>query len=324
MQRFLLKVILFLTPFLLLAYPADRLLSHWFAGGRGLNYVSDGLVTMDSIYSGELRADVAVYGSSRAWRQFDAALLSRELGADVYNFGFDGHNFWLQYLRHKLYVDRNPAPRTILLSVDATTLQKRPDLLHYRQFLPYMLGDEDIREFTRSYVGFKEYDYYLPATRYVGEFGFVSQRLRYALKPPRPSTIRDRGYLCVDGDWAPAAREQLQLVTPGVHPVDTATVSLLDRFAGECAAAGIELIFVHAPWHELGYPVVANYPEHEALLRGIAERHGVPYLDYLRHPLSKNADLFYNATHLNCAGAAAFTRTLVEDLRRRGLAAPPR
>ena len=123
----------------------------------------------NDIYAGNINSEIAIYGSSRAWVHIDPSILEDSLNLKAYNFGIDGHNFWLQYLRHKEYLKYNNAPKIILLSVDVFSLQKRKDLYELNQFLPFMLWNKNIIKFTSSYNGFTYKDYYFPLLRYKGK-----------------------------------------------------------------------------------------------------------------------------------------------------------
>ncbi|MBE2208298.1 MAG: hypothetical protein IAE84_11975, partial [Saprospiraceae bacterium] len=65
----------------------------------------------NDIYNSNVNCDIAIYGSSRAWVHIDPKILSHILQLNVYNFGIDGHNFWLQYLRHIEFLKYNPKPK---------------------------------------------------------------------------------------------------------------------------------------------------------------------------------------------------------------------
>src|SRR5690606_33484347 len=103
------------------------------------NYYKGEFEVMNDIYDGEAKTDVAVYGSSRAWVHFNSQILADELGMSVYNFGIDGHNFWLQYWRHLELIKYCGKPKYIIMAVDALSLERRDDLYNADQFLPYML-----------------------------------------------------------------------------------------------------------------------------------------------------------------------------------------
>ena len=105
MTSFLRKISYFLIPFVLLTWPLDLFLSHNLK--KSTKHPAEYEVWND-IYSGQLNADIAIYGSSRAWVHINPEVLSQGLGKTVYNFGLDGQAFEIQYLRHIEYFKHNP------------------------------------------------------------------------------------------------------------------------------------------------------------------------------------------------------------------------
>lgn len=108
----------------------------------------------NDLYEGKINADVVVYGSSRACYHFDTKLLEDGLAKSCYNLGIEGHNFWLEYLRHKVLLKYNKKPKYILLSIDIFTFQKRAAIFNHDQLLPFMLYNKDMRKYTKTYNQF--------------------------------------------------------------------------------------------------------------------------------------------------------------------------
>jgi hypothetical protein len=167
MKKFILKTLCFFLPAIILAYPLDFVMSYYLSQSK--SYPGEYEVWND-IYNANANCDIAIYGSSRAWVHIDPEILSDSLVNKAYNFGMDGHNFWMQYLRYLEHVKYNKKPSTIILSVDMFSLQKRNDLFQLDQFLPYMLWNSNIQEYTSSYIGYNKFDYYLPLIRYSGKY----------------------------------------------------------------------------------------------------------------------------------------------------------
>ena len=92
-----------------------------------INYKGE-MEVMNDIYNGKASCDVAIIGSSRAMVHFNSEIIEEKVAQSVYNFGVNGHNFWLQYLRNLEYNKHNTPPKVIVLSVDIFTIQKRKDL----------------------------------------------------------------------------------------------------------------------------------------------------------------------------------------------------
>jgi lysophospholipase L1-like esterase len=79
---------------------------------------------------------------------------------------------------------------------------------------------------------------------------------------------------------------------------------------------GIKVIFVQVPGYLYGRDD-QNISKNVQLLRGIAEKRGIPFLDYETKRISSinsNADLFADWTHMNEKGSEAFSKLLKQDL----------
>ncbi|MFC7000112.1 hypothetical protein [Rufibacter roseus] len=314
MKRFLKNLSYFLLPVLVLAYPLDIFLSNNLKKSKA--YGQDEYSVYNDMYSGNLRAEVVVYGSSRAWTHLNPILLEKGLHRSVYNLGLDGHTFQLQYLRHLEYLKYNPKPRYILYSLDVFTLERLPDLYNVQQFLPYMLYNENIKNFTLPYGHFSFLDYYLPLLRYSGKKWAVLHAVKNAVVPVDQSAGRVKGYRAKDETWNgdfEKAQEKLQYYKAIPDPELT---KLFHQFLQNCARQNIEVIFVYSPEYIEGQKFVQNREEILQLYRNMAAQHRLLFLDYSQDKISQEKKFFYNVTHLNKTGSEAFTNTLLQDLKR--------
>ena len=303
---------LFLAPLLLLAYPLD-----WFFSSKLIqaHYETGELEVSNAIYSGKLDCDIAIYGSSRAWVHFNSQMIQDSLQVPVYNFGIDGHNFWLQYLRHLEYLKHNKKPHTIILSVDAFTLQKRSDLYQPEQFLPVMLWNQNVYNYTHSYEGYSIYDYCIPLLRYVGQKEALEQIWHVMKGAAQPQ--RHKGFAGMDMTWnkdlemAQAKGEKYTI------QFDKPTMRLFERFLIECKKAKIDVVLVYAPEYTDGQHFVSNRKQLMDYYRKQADQNHIPFLDFSSDALCDDQSLFYNSSHLNKTGADLFTRKFIHVLKRR-------
>jgi hypothetical protein len=222
----------------------------------------------------------------------------------------DGHNFWLQYLRHLKLFKYNSHPQIIVQTLDVThTLAKRGELYNKSQVLPYMLWDAEIHQFTRSYEGYSEWDYKIPFFRY-----FQQGNIFY--RTTQDWLIRDRGYLGMDWVWnedLERARSKQDSLTIELDP---GTLELFDKFLAECQSKGIQVILVYTPEYIGGQKFVANRAEIIAVFEDYAKKYDLPFLDYSSDPICFDTQYFYNALHLNRTGAELFSEKLATDLKK--------
>lgn len=312
MKKFVLKLVYLLAPLVLLSFPLDYLISktlkedHSFPGE---------FEVWNDIYRGTAHCDIAIYGSSRAWVQIDSEIIENATGKRVYNFGIDGHNFRLQYLRHLEYLKNNNKPDRILLNVDVFTLEQRKDLYQQEQFLPYMLWNMNIKKYTAHYRGFNKSDYYIPLLRYAGRNKLLekitSMNFSAEMNEPR---YRSKGYRGFDKEWD--IRVDSLLASGEKYTIDflQESMELFEKFLKECVENEIVVTLVYAPEYIDGQHFVLNREVVMNYYRRMAHTYGLIFLDYSGDELSFEKDKFYNASHLNLSGSQIFSRKLSRDL----------
>jgi hypothetical protein len=302
----------FLIPCILLAYPADLFLSHYLK--KTHKYPGEFEVWND-IYRKEINADIAIYGTSKSWVNFNSTIIENNLNLQTYNFGFDGNNFWMQYMRHLEYLKYNKPPKIIIMSVDVFILQKRKDLYEQDQFLPYMLWNHNIYRYTSTMEGFDEADYYVPLIRYFSRKEAVYEVFRNIISGEKPK-YRHKGFRGMDWEWNNDLSEAMAKQDKYVVKLDKPSIELFEQFINECKKSNIHLILVFSPDYIDGQRFVANRKIVTDYYSSISEKYGITYLDYSNDEICFDKQWFYNANHLNRNGADFFTQKLVKDLSR--------
>jgi hypothetical protein len=312
LRKFVLKVIFFLVPAVVVSLPLDFVLS----GLLMQSHVPPGeFEVWRDIYSGNIDSRIAVYGSSRAWNHIDPSIISSRAHKKTYNLGIDGHNFHLQYLRHLEYLEHNSSPELILLSLDIFTLQKRDDLFQADQFLPFMLWNKKIQKFIGSYRGFSWYDHILPLIRYSGKGSAF-------MKASGPF-YRKRGFKSLNTNWdkisETRARQMVSEIEKYRIVFDSKSLVLFENFIKECRDNKINLVFIYTPEYIKGRDFVSNRDEMMDIYKKLALKYNLIFLDYSQSPVCRDRSLFYNVSHLNKKGAETFSRQLARDLESRNL-----
>jgi len=314
MKKFLVKVVLFAIPLVFAAYLGDGFLSNALKKSK-----DDDLGVWNAIYAGNINSDVVVYGASRALDHFDPQIMEDSLKLPAYNLGMDGHNFWLEYLRHSIFLEHNRRPKIIVYSVDPSTLQKRSDLYDPDQFLPYMLRDTLMQKFTSSYKGYDYFDYRLPLLRYYGREEVIFQAIGLSLHPERyaasPSN-RPRGYRAWDLKWNDDFEKAKKSLGEIRMVPDSGSIRLFGDFLAECKAMGITVVFVTTPEYVEGQKLVENRDAMLSFFRDFSRQYGVPFLDYSNDSISYDKKYFFNSQHMNKTGSELFTKTLAHDLKK--------
>lgn len=271
----------------------------------------------NDIYDANIDCDLAIYGSSRAWVQIDPKIMKDTLNLISYNFGIDGHNFWLQYLRHSEFLKNNSAPKSILIAVDVFSLDKRPDLYNKEQFLPYLFWKKEIQNYTISYEGLNFVDYYLPLTRYFGVIDIFNLITLNYLKSTE--NYRVAGFRAMDSEWNDDFQIAKSKMESYKAKIDPASKKLFERFIHECDSLDIQLILAYTPEYIDGQNFISNRSEIVEMFSNYARENDLIFLDYSSDSICLDKSNFYNSTHLNRRGATKFTKKLARDLKNLGI-----
>ena len=313
MKKFIQYLFLFILPIVLLSYFLDVFIS---TNLKKLNqYARKEYSTWNDVFDGKIHSDLLIYGSSRACQNFDPTMISESLHISTYNLGIEGHSFLLQYLRHVLLLKNNKKPKTIIISVDMFTLQKRKDLYNLEQFLPYMLWNKEIKEATINYEGFVFMDYEIPLVRYYGQTKTLEKMTRLFLGNLSNPVKRIKGFKAKNLLWnSDFDKAKLSMKKYEVK-LNTDTLRLFERFLAECKKHNIKLIFVYSPEYIEGQKFVRNRGEIVSIYTKFSKQYQIPFYDYSNDAISYQKNYFYNTNHLTLIGTELFTAKLIDTLR---------
>lgn len=288
-------------------------------------------LTLHELYICQEPVETIFLGSSHCFRAYDPTLYQELTGESALNLGSSSQNYDTSYylLREAvscqpvktLYLDmywaflysqrdgRDLVQANIISDYMRPSLNKLDFVLHMSSSEHYtntvfpfrrnwrLLGDlsyirENVRK--KQTEAYRAYEPVINEEEYYAGRGFVYSTTE--LKPEEITWWEKFGKIDLSGD-------------------DTFICSYLDRIAALCQEQGIELIFVTAPSYYQYLDVVGPYdPAHERILE-LAEKYGVPYLDFnlcKEEYLGLSAADYMDVDHLNGAGAEKLTKTLAE------------
>ncbi len=302
----------FVLPAVVISYPIDYGISYFL---KKSNQYPGEFEVMNDVYNSKANCDIAIYGSSRAWVHVDPKIMSDSLNLSVYNFGNDGHSFDLQYLRHLEFLKHNNKPKTIVLSVDMFSLKKEVGLYASDQYLPYMLWNKNIKNYTSSYISYTVWDYYIPAVRYIGKTEVLRESLKYLMNGSPREKYRRNGFLGMDQEWN-ADFEKLKAKQKFYKvKVNIDNRNLLEVFIKECKEMNINLILLYTPEFIEGQEFVVNRKEVIDIYKEFSKRYNLNFYDFSSDKICYDKTLFYNASHLNRRGAEIFTKKFASILK---------
>jgi hypothetical protein len=262
------------------------------------------------IYKGDIKADLAIYGSSRAWVHFNPEILKNRTGLNTYNFGVDGQNFDIQYLRHQEYFENNLKPKLIVFSLDVFTFEKKNKLYNSDQFLPYMFQNSRYFNTLIETENFNLYDFILPSVRYFGKYEILYKVSESNAYPK----FRQKGFRGNKSSWVENQHRALENDSKYTVKIDGNLISKFIKSIKELKKQGIKLIFVYTPEYVKGQDFVQNREKIFDIYRSLSEEEKIPFWDYSMDSISFEKQLFYNSEHLNDFGATIFSKKFSKDL----------
>lgn len=311
MRRFLIRFFVFLLVLGGLTSTLDWLISYRYSQRTDL--IAGEFCVWNDIYAGRIKTDYAIYGSSRAWVQFNPALFRDSLGQTAYNLGVDGQNFHMQHLRHLEYIKHNPLPKCIVLSLDLFSLEKYIYLYNETQFLPFQLFNENIFKYRSQYVDHQAAHHFIPLIRYAGRKQLVHEA--FEKSPKNTPKARILGYMGQERIWEAEADSVLAALKPFAIEIDKKLQVLFESFLLDMQKKQIKVILVNPPEYIGGQAHITNRKAILAYYAQQADRFNIPFLDYSNHPMCLDKANFYNSTHLNARAADEFTRIFLGDIR---------
>lgn len=260
----------------------------------------------EDVVDGNIHADVVALGSSRGWVQIDPHIIDSVLCVNSYNLGIDGSEINRQVQKYEIFRKRNSKPKVIIQNIDVWSLGYTIGY-EKEQFYPFF-WDRDMRKMFYRTEPFTFGEKYIPFFRYHGlnPFLFVHRTPRTLYK----------GYQGQVGEWNGEAYEQQESIT---FRVNDTTIRVFDAFLKQAEEDSVKVVFVYAPLFSGATGKISNPDRMYETYRNLADRHGIPILDYTDMWICHDTTYFYNAMHLNKAGAEIYTDSLANDVKRLGI-----
>ncbi len=315
MREFFNKILLLLLVLLIGSILLDYFISINLTKCRSVEYAQGEGGVWDDIYKSKINVDIAIYGSSLAWVQLDPAIIKDTLNLNAYNFGIDGHNIVMQYLRHKEYLKFNPKPKYIIYLADLSNFNRPTELYNMEQFMPYVFNS-DIKAVISTYKGYDWFDLHLPLVRYYGHRKVINSAFKNALHIESKYGSRNFGYLGQEANWDESyLRDANKKMKCWDVKVNGKVLNLFEEFIKNCLSQNIKLIFVCPPEHILGQKFICKRNYLLEQYNYFSEKYKIPFVNFSSDSICNNKFYFYNARHLNKIGAEIFTRKLVSIIK---------
>lgn len=307
MKRFLVKLISYATITLIIFSVADIFLSRKLRNSTILEFQA-----WNNIYNQELRNNVVIMGSSRAFVQFNPRIIDSVLHVNSYNLGYNASLVNRQVERYYAYCRiQNWEPETIIYSIDYGTLSGISVNFEREQFYPYFFYDRNLMEAFDKYQHFSLLEKYVPFWRYCT--CFLDFHFYDVLTNPEEKELFYKGFKNNRMKWG----DDLVIGTdPLEYTCSEEALLIFKNFIKDMYSKGKNVIFVYAPLYTEFFKTFKGIDKMYTVFGDIAHEYDIPILDYSHDTICNDTSYFYNSAHLNKIGADRFTLQLSNDLRR--------
>ena len=252
------------------------------------------------------KADILVFGSSRANHHYVPEIFEDSLQMSFYNTGRDGNFLLFNYAVFKSTLSRY-TPKIILFDVNTNELIKNEDDYdRLSSLLPYYKNHPEIRDIVNLRSPYEK-------TKLVSSiYPFNSMFLTIVignLELNKERKADRKGYLPLHDTLLTSVSLKYREGSKGVS--DTIKIKALKEIIQICKEREIHLYFVNSPaYYKEG--LADNLKEIECTF----EKEKAVYWSYSKDTLFiENPEYFQDIAHLNDNGAKVFTKLLVKRIK---------
>lgn len=264
------------------------------------------------VNNGKIKADLAVFGSSRAMIHINPKILKDSLNMEAFNLGLNGSKFKMQYYRFLQYLEYNPHPEVIVWNLDTFSFSAIEEVFQPNQYTPFMLWNYKLYTYLKEYKETNWLDFIVPFYRYRDQI-YWRDELKKAGKEKldKEGNFRNSGFKSYNRKW----KVNWATLKAKDADFDIKTYPLLEEVIKKCKAEDIQLIFTIAPEFKKGQAYMLNREEIIDKYKATLNEYDLPLLDFSDDSISYQQKWFYNTTHLTDKGADEFTRRLAQKLK---------
>ena len=287
-------VILFCLDFII----GNTLSYFYFKQESGLQYRTT--YSIDST-----KADLLVFGSSRANHHYYPDIFEKRLNLSYSNVGRDGNPIFFHYAVFNAVLKRY-SPQVIFLDFVAGEFKQSQDSYdRLSSLLPYYKTHPEMRSIIELKSQNEKLKLCSSIYPYNSEFLAIAagnaefnKKRRGDIKGYVPLTKTWNGLMPIDS-------------TSFKYELDSMKIKIFEAFIQDCIDSNVKLYIVCSPYY-----IKFNRPDYSLILaQEIANRHQIPFFDYSNNPVfMNNTKLFADPGHMNDEGAKVFSNMLIDKI----------
>ncbi len=299
---FFTKIFAFLFIVWIIDYSFGRVLDYfYFKQKTGFQY--------QTTYSiDKTKAEILIFGSSRANHHYDPAIFENCLNTTCYNTGRDGSFIFYNYAILK-GVTKRYLPKTIILDFVKQEFEINSfDYDRLSALLPYYNSHPEIRTIVELKSDFEKFK--LISQIYPFNSSIFTIAYYCFGKSDNTDELKMKGYLPLTKTWNGIFKHKKS--TPdGRYELDKNKVNCFRRFLQECQNKHIKIYVIVSP-----YLINSEHDDYSVLVaKEMSQKFGAVFLDYSNDSsFTANTFLFADEDHLNTGGAKIFSTLIANKL----------
>lgn len=297
---FLLKILILSAIIVVLDFSIGNVLSYFYFNEKiGFQY--------RTTYSIEkTRAEVVIFGSSRASHHYHPDIFIKRLNHTCYNAGRDGNFIFYHYAVLKGVLKRY-TPKIVILDFNNKEFKQNQDSYdRISLLLPYYRRHPEIHsiiELKGKYEKYKLLSSIYPFNSSIIDITIGNTEINKNKKKDI------NGYLPLMKTW----NSSLQIDSnSSKYELDSAKIEIFESFIKDCIDSKVKLYIVCSPSF-----IKSSHVDYSLELgKEIAKKYNVLFLNYSNDSLFiNNSKLFADIEHLNDKGAKVFSNMLIDTIR---------
>ncbi|MDN3657622.1 hypothetical protein QWZ08_18360 [Ferruginibacter paludis] len=253
----------------------------------------------------DTRADILIFGASRAQQQYNPIFFEERLHQTCYNVGRDGQPIFYYYgiLNGVL---RRYSPKMIFLDIENGVFNSEQSSYdRIGVLLPFYKTHAEMRQVIELKSPYEKMK--LQSSIYP----FNSLLFKIAVGNTKFNKNRNediKGYIPLSGELHEPIRTVSFL---NQHVLDTNKINVYRSFINDCIKHHIKLYIVCSPY----YMKTIGTDTSISIAKKIAHENNVDFIDYSKDELFlTNSTLFDDTVHVNVAGARIFSNKLIDNI----------
>jgi len=313
MKKFILKLIKTTLLLYFITFGIELTIDFYLAKENSCN-----TNTWHKIYSGKLKTEIAILGTSRAEAHYDTEIISSITGLKTYNLGISGTHYDFLNIRWKSFINRNKKPKVLILDLDPGALKNSTELYGKFQYLPY-LNSAEYKSVTKGIDSDYLFEKIIPLYKYRAYEMSVYKQLK-SLKNPKYCHKNVNGYIEHDISWIERDYKKFKkiLQKDKAHKeydlnIFSQGLSTINSIIEYCEKHNIQVYLIWSPSYYESHEYQLTLKKHiDSILKKTSNKKHIKYLNYSKDSLCYDKNYFYNSSHMNKNGATLFSKKVGE------------